>query len=229
MKRFSSARSAGFTLIELLVVIAIIAILASVTIAGVSSALNAAKRTKANNTATQLQTAVMAYDTEYGVYPVPSTAATGADFYYASTNDNIDWKNLIICLSGNIDPTNGQTNAQSNVPNSRQIPFMTPKRTDLDTTGAGVLYNPMTSQGTNPPVTFNLVVDSDYDGVAGNSGQAANTLPNFAAWSTGAVQPAKLTGVTQGAAVWACCDTTAKVLPNNEGGSKLPNFWVHTY
>ena len=69
MKKTSSR--SGFTLVELLVVIAIIAILASVITVAASGAINAAKRAKAANMGSQIQTAILAYNTEYGVYPVP--------------------------------------------------------------------------------------------------------------------------------------------------------------
>jgi prepilin-type N-terminal cleavage/methylation domain-containing protein len=217
----------GFTLIELLVVIAIIAILAGATIAGVTTAINAAKRAKAGNTATQIQTAVMAYDTEYGTYPVPSSAASGTDFYYKSTGDNGDWSQLLISLCGDINPATSATNQTSTVPNTRQIAFMTPKKSDLDSQNQGILINPMTTPSATPISTFNLVVDSDYSGVAGDTGSAK--LPNFANWPSNSTPVYLQGGVTQGAAVWACCDTTGGVLPSNESSSKNPNLWVHTY
>jgi prepilin-type N-terminal cleavage/methylation domain-containing protein len=227
--RSPHARS-GFTLIELLVVIAIIAILAGATIAGVTSAINAAKRAKAGNTATQIQTAVMAYDTEYGLYPVPAgTEASSGDYYYPSTGDNGDWSNLIISLSGDINPLTGANNQNPTITNSRQIAFMTPKRSDLDTQNVGVLINPMTSSTATPISTFNLIVDSDYSGVAGDTGTGKGKMPNFSTWGSNSTPVFLPNGVTQGAAVWACCDTTKGVLPSAETTSKNPNLWVHTY
>ncbi len=59
----------AFTLIELLVVIAIIAVLASLLMPAASNALNAAKKTTAKNQATQIATAITAYEAEYGCLP----------------------------------------------------------------------------------------------------------------------------------------------------------------
>ena len=59
----------GFTLVELLVVIAIIAVLASLLMPAASNALNAAKKTTAKNQATQIATAITAYEAEYGCLP----------------------------------------------------------------------------------------------------------------------------------------------------------------
>ena len=60
----------AFTLIELLVVIAIIIILAGLLYPAYQAAQNQAKRTQAKNDLTQIVTAVNAYYTEYGKYPL---------------------------------------------------------------------------------------------------------------------------------------------------------------
>ncbi len=59
----------AFTLIELLVVIAIIAILMGLLIPSVTGVLENAKRVQAKNDVTQIATAVVAYETEYGKLP----------------------------------------------------------------------------------------------------------------------------------------------------------------
>src|SRR5437764_493945 len=60
----------GFTLIELLVVIAIIAILIGLLFPAFQAVQSQAKRTQAKNDLTQIVTAVNAYYTEYGKYPL---------------------------------------------------------------------------------------------------------------------------------------------------------------
>src|SRR6266446_4747028 len=87
-----NSRNAGaFTLIELLVVIAIIAILIGLLFPAFSAVQNQARRTQAKNDLTQIVTAVNAYYTEYGKYPLPSTATL--DYIYgpggAATNDDL--------------------------------------------------------------------------------------------------------------------------------------------
>src|SRR5438094_1012568 len=66
----SSRNIAAFTLIELLVVIAIIIILAGLLFAGLRGAQEQARRTQAKNDLTQIVTAVNAFYTEYGKYPL---------------------------------------------------------------------------------------------------------------------------------------------------------------
>jgi prepilin-type N-terminal cleavage/methylation domain-containing protein len=79
----------AFTLIELLVVIAIIAILIGLLFPAFHAVQDQARRTQAKNDLTQIVTAVNAFYTEYGKYPVPS--GTTADYIYGpggtSTND----------------------------------------------------------------------------------------------------------------------------------------------
>src|SRR5436309_6370668 len=70
MQRHSDERA--FTLIELLVVIAIIIILAGLLFAGLRGAQEQARRTQAKNDLTQIVTAVNAFYTEYGKYPLPA-------------------------------------------------------------------------------------------------------------------------------------------------------------
>src|SRR6266446_5588468 len=94
--RFPAAASAtsvqsrrAFTLIELLVVIAIISILMGLLFLGGRAVQDQAKRTQAKNDLAQIVTAVNAFYTEYGKYPLP--AGTTTDTIYGPggtlTND----------------------------------------------------------------------------------------------------------------------------------------------
>jgi prepilin-type N-terminal cleavage/methylation domain-containing protein len=80
----------GFTLVELLTVIAIIAILAAMLLPALSAAKTAAKRTKAKLEMSQLVTAIGAYDSQYGRFPV-SAAAQATAVYYANNNGSPDF------------------------------------------------------------------------------------------------------------------------------------------
>src|SRR5438105_15366823 len=70
----------AFTLIELTVVMLIIATLAALLMTGASGAFERARKTQAKNDVIQIATAVNAFYTEYGRYPVASTITTDA-FY----------------------------------------------------------------------------------------------------------------------------------------------------
>jgi prepilin-type N-terminal cleavage/methylation domain-containing protein len=68
----------AFTLIELLVVIAIIAILLGLLFSVGPGVLDRAKKVQAKNDLTQIVTAVNAFYTEYGRYPINSSITTDA-------------------------------------------------------------------------------------------------------------------------------------------------------
>jgi prepilin-type N-terminal cleavage/methylation domain-containing protein len=70
----------GFTLLELLMVIAIIAILAGLLFPAFMGAEKAAKKTQAKNDLNQIVTAVNAFYTEYGKYPLAAGITTDTTF-----------------------------------------------------------------------------------------------------------------------------------------------------
>lgn len=160
-----SSGNAGFTLIELIVVILIIATLAALLMTGISSAFDHAKNAQAKNDASQIVTAVNAYYTEYGKYPMVD-AKQGTDYMYAKSGN-----------SGNEDVFNALraiavgANA-ANVLNPRQIVFYSGKdstapRSAFATTaitgangvalGVGAFVDPWGSG-------YMVSVDGGYDG-----------------------------------------------------------------
>jgi prepilin-type N-terminal cleavage/methylation domain-containing protein len=182
-------KTGAFTLIELLVVIAIIAILIGLLFPAFSAVQNQARRTQAKNDLTQIVTAVNAYYTEYGKYPLPSTATL--DYIYgpggAATNDDLFYA-LRAVAGGNI---NG-----SDAANPRKIVFINPPyvkdpanpRSGIGTptgTGPGQYYDPW---GT----PYAVKIDGDYNNqIAANpytadtgAGPAALTI-GVIAWSLG--------------------------------------------
>ena len=116
MRRPSS--SSAFTLIELLVVISIIAILIGLLFPAFKGVQDQAKKTQAKNDLMQIITAVNAFYTEYGVYPVPSgTTIAGYTFggngdSSNATNDQLFNELRAVVNSGAI--------------NAKQIPFINP-------------------------------------------------------------------------------------------------------
>jgi prepilin-type N-terminal cleavage/methylation domain-containing protein len=216
--RSRSSKLSSFTLIELLVVIGIIAILAAVLLPAANLAIKAAKRARAATMASQIQTAAMAYYTEYGVYPVGTATADGtspASIADLAANATA-WQNLICSLCGNNHPSTGlaYTAVAATPTNSRGIAFLTMRTSDVDSSDA-----PLNPLPTGTEIYFNIAMDADYDGVLGVSPSTA-VLPKF---STGTATSLTLTGgsSTAGVAVWANCTGTTSYTN--------ANFWVHTY
>ena len=71
--RIAAHARAAFTLIELTVVILIIATLTALFVGAAANTFERARKTQAKNDVTQLVTAINAFYTEYGKYPVPSS------------------------------------------------------------------------------------------------------------------------------------------------------------
>src|SRR6266498_3927647 len=164
--------SPAFTLIELLVVIAIIAILIGLLFPAFRAVQDQAKRTQAKNDLTQIVTAVNAYYTEYGKYPLPTTATS--DYIYgpggAATNDDLFYA-LRAVAGGNI---NG-----SDAANPRKIVFINPPyvkdpanpRSGIGTptgTGPGQYYDPW---GT----PYAVEIDGNYNNQIATNPYTADT------------------------------------------------------
>jgi prepilin-type N-terminal cleavage/methylation domain-containing protein len=222
MKRhFSKPCCSSFTLVELLVVIGIIGILAAVLITSFGPALNSVKRAKAGVLANQLQTACVNYYSEYSLYPVPSTTTTDA-YYDGSTagSDTTGWANLCYTLCGNINPYSAAAVTDTGL-NTRNIPYLTPNRSDVSSTGTtGILKNPLPPNGSAAEIYFYIVIDSDYSGIAGDSGTGKGLIPDFANGTMTSL--GKLPGgLAQQVLVWANCNQS-KTVTN-------ANFYVKTF
>jgi len=178
----------GFTLIELLTVIAIIAILMGLLLPALNAAKNAAKKTQAKNDLTQFVTAVKAFYTDYGTYPVDSTLSGQAtDAEYGDPAGSMSNSDLVNVLRADIN-TSDTLSTGTGTPlsiNTRQqvyldIPYVkdltnpknglgTGKETSTFNTGgkAGVWYDPWGEP-------YIIVVDANYDGYT-----QAKTLGNY--------------------------------------------------
>ncbi len=179
----NSRNGDAFTLIELLVVIAIIAILIGMLFPAFSAVQNQARRTQAKNDLTQIVTAVNAYYTEYGKYPL-----VAADTIYGpagSLNDELFYTLRAIDA--------GTANA-GNAANPRKIVFINPPdvkdpvnpRSGIGTptgTGPGQYFDPWGKP-------YNVEIDGGYDNTVANPYTAnAGATPlqiGVIAWSLGA-------------------------------------------
>jgi prepilin-type N-terminal cleavage/methylation domain-containing protein len=193
-------RTHAFTLIELLVVIVIIAVLAGLAFPVYQSVQNTAKRTQAKNDVTQIVTAVNAFYTEYGKYPV--TGATTADTFFGGSTDaaptgaTLAGQNdvLIDVLRNNTASSSNGTAVTSL--NPRGIVFLEPHaisnssapKSGVVANGAsgagrvGVFYDPWGSE-------YRILIDTNYDNTlrnpyADNPG-GTNITAGVAAWSFG--------------------------------------------
>ena len=177
----NSRRPAAFTLIELLVVIAIIAILIGLLFPAFQAVQNQARRTQAKNDLTQIVTAVNAYYTEYGKYPL--VAADNTIYGPAATpNNGLFYTLRAVALGANA----------GDVANPRKIVFINPPdvkdpanpRSGIGTAAANV------GQYFDPWGTpYNVEIDGGYDNTVANPYTAnAGASPlqiGVIAWSLG--------------------------------------------
>lgn len=81
-----------------------------------------ARKTQAKNDLTQVVTAVNAYYTEYGKYPVPGAATNTPDDYWITASNNADLLNVLRANGVSWDnPNSGGTNL-----NPRRVVFLNP-------------------------------------------------------------------------------------------------------
>jgi type II secretory pathway pseudopilin PulG len=172
----------AFTLIELLVVIAIIIILAGLLFPALRGAQEQARRTQAKNDLTQIVTAVNAYYTEYGKYPL--VAADNTIYGPAgSLNDGLFYTLRAVATGANA----------GDVANPRKIVFISPPdvkdpanpRAGIGTptgTGPGQFFDPWGKP-------YNVEIDGGYDNTVANpytaNAGATNLQLGVIAWSLG--------------------------------------------
>ena len=171
----------AFTLIELLVVIVIIAILMGLAFPVFQGIQNQAKKVQAKNDLMQIVTAVNAFYTEYGKYPLPAGVNSDASATFGSANPN---KVLF-------DELRGITNTL----NTRQIVFISPPEAkDPASPRSGVAGSASSKAGQyfDPWGTAYFVsIDWDYDNqvlnpyTADTGAGAAQIRTGVLAWSLG--------------------------------------------
>lgn len=183
----------GFTLIELLTVIAIIAILMGLLLPALSAAKNAARRAQAKNDVTQFVTAVKAFYTDYGTYPIDpniaTTSGSNVDVEYGNTADTYHNFNVVNVLRAD---TSGSDTLQ--VSGSSPISVNTRQVVYLDVPLVKTLTSPKAGLGTGTEtgnngkggewydpwgVPYIIAIDGNYDGYIDNTGSTTMVLLKY--------------------------------------------------
>jgi len=157
---FNKRNPAAFTLIEMIVVMLIIATLVALFVGAASNTFDRARRAQAKNDVTQIVTAVNAFYTEYGKYPVPSGTTTDAFFGSGTAPAGCT-------LIGNNDLLFSALRGLDNTTNPRAIVFLSPggaKNTVPPRGGIATdnrYYDPWGSQ-------YAVAIDSNYDNTLTN-------------------------------------------------------------
>jgi prepilin-type N-terminal cleavage/methylation domain-containing protein len=150
--KFSRRNNFAFTLIELLVVIVIIAVLMGLAFPVFQGVQNQAKKTQAKNDLTQIVTAVNAFYTEYGKYPIVTD-----DSPIANTADLLYTLRAVSSGANAGDATNPRKIAFINVPDARN---QSAARSGIKTSD-GQWYDPWGS-------TYKIAIDGTYDNQIAN-------------------------------------------------------------
>ena len=155
-------RDRAFTLIELLVVIAIIAILIGLFFPAFSAVQNQARKTQAKNDLTQIVTAVNAFYTEYGKYPLPAGTITDRTYGPAGgSNADLFYTLRAVALGANL----------NNAINTRQIVYLSPKSGQR----GGIATQAATINGISVAIgdfvdpwgiPYNIAIDGNYNNIA---------------------------------------------------------------
>jgi prepilin-type N-terminal cleavage/methylation domain-containing protein len=191
-------RESAFTLIELLVVIAIIIILAGLLFPAYQAVQNQAKRTQAKNDLTQIVTAVNAFYTEYGMYPV-AAAATDTCFNWGdgacASQQRFPFNSTLLNELRACTATDTSCSAPASL-NTRQIVYISPpivKDPNNPKSGIGTIAaNASRGKFFDPwGAPYNVVIDSNYN----------NSVPNI--YGAQSVGGAGVDPILQGVVAWS--------------------------
>jgi prepilin-type N-terminal cleavage/methylation domain-containing protein len=183
--KFPASRAHGFTLIELIVVILIIATLAALFMSAAQRTIDRAKSAQAKNDVTQIVTAVNAYYTEYGKYPIATDdtpIANTADLFYTlravasgANAANATNPRKIVFLS--VPDAKSATNPRSGIVQTDVVV------NGVVTVPAGTFVDPW---GTSYKVTINGAYDNQIPNpYSSNAGAAPQLQQGVIAWSLG--------------------------------------------
>lgn len=161
----------AFTLIELLVVISVIAVLLGMIFPIYGKAQESARRVQAKNDVVQLASAVNAYYTEYGKYPIapPAGGEPATEVTFLTSN-----RDLLYTLRGIAQGVN-----TDNELNPRQIAFIqVPDVKDKNRPRSGIYngdwYDPWGPQSGKPESgIYHVRIDGSY------SGHVTNPYPGY--------------------------------------------------
>jgi type II secretory pathway pseudopilin PulG len=164
-------------LIELLVVIMIIAVLLGLAFPVYQGVQNQARKAQARNDLAQIVTAVNAYYTEYGKYPLAPAAPT--DTTYGAATTNAQFFNELRSVTATQNP--------------RRIVFLSPPDAkDPNNPRAGISLAPVSAGQYFDPwgKPYMIRIDSDYDNqvtnpYSQNAGGAPLLRSGVVAWSFG--------------------------------------------
>jgi type II secretory pathway pseudopilin PulG len=162
----------AFTLVEMVVVMLIIATLAVFILTGASSVFDRARKTQAKNDETQIVTAVNAYYTEYGKYPM-ADANQGTDTLYGKSGTapgNEDVFNVLRAIATGVNA--------SDVLNPRKIIFFSgkdggagPRSAFASVATTDTQGNPINIGAFADPYgnAYMVAIDGSYDGATVDS------------------------------------------------------------
>ena len=168
--------ASAFTVIELTVVILIIGILAALISTGASSAFDRAHKVQAKNDVTQLVTAITAYYTEYGKYPVTVTDNTTDAFFGSGTAPagctSYTSNDKLLNVLRNI-----TSDSNAVALNPRQIVFISPPTVSGTKPRAGISQAAGTVGQYMDPwgSQYAVVIDTTYDNRIGTANPYSDT------------------------------------------------------
>jgi len=163
--------ASAFTLIEMTVVILIILILASFLYTAGSSAIEHARKAQAKNDVTQIVTAVNAFYTEYGKYPVPAATTTDAFFGTGTApagSTAVGTNDVLFNALRGLDAAT----------NPRAIVFLSPNTARNTTPPKGGISQSVGTVGQYMDVwgsPYAIVIDSDYNNQIGTANPYSDT------------------------------------------------------